>query len=232
MKAYYLWWSAININAWLWSAVFHTRGQFLSSSPSGSKKTNDRRSDLPFTEKMDYFSAASAILFGLYYSVVRLFHIYPLTPRECMVLPEYQPERARILRLLWSAFCILLFLGHITYLSILPRFDYTYNIIFNLALGLTYNALWLVYSLPSSLSLMQRFPSRPKSYRPAFATQPAILVVLAMMAMSFELCDFPPWRRIIDAHALWHLSTAPLVAFLYEFTIQDALDEGWLGHKA
>ena len=28
MKAYYLWWSAININAWFWSAVFHSRGQY------------------------------------------------------------------------------------------------------------------------------------------------------------------------------------------------------------
>ena len=25
-----------------------------------------------------------------------------------------------------------------------------------------------------------------------------------------EFADFPPWRGLVDAHALWHASTVPL----------------------
>ena len=191
-------------------------------------------SDLPFTEKMDYFSAALAILYALYYTVVRLFHIYPthLQDRLYLVSPPRAVTSNNTAHKLWSATCALVYLAHISYLILLPRFDYTYNIVFNVVLGLTHNALWLIYSLPASISLLQRFPSKPKSYRPSFASQPAILVAFTMAATTFELFDFPPWGRIIDAHSLWHLSTAPLVMLLYNFLINDALDEGWRGHKA
>jgi hypothetical protein len=53
-----------------------------------------------------------------------------------------------------------------------------------------------------------------------------------MAATSLELFDFPPWHRTIDAHSLWHLSTAPLVFFFYDFLIKDARDEGWRAEKA
>jgi hypothetical protein len=44
----------VGINAWLWSAVFHSR-------------------DKPTTEKFDYFSAAFLILFQIYVALVRLW---------------------------------------------------------------------------------------------------------------------------------------------------------------
>jgi len=103
---------------------------------------------------------------------------------------------------------------------------------FNLVLGLTHNALWLIYSLPASMSLLRRFPSRPKSYRPAIASRAALLVALTMAATSLELFDFPPWGRTIDAHSLWHLSTVPLTGLFYDFLIEDALDDGWREVKA
>jgi hypothetical protein len=46
----------VNINAWLWSSVFHTR-------------------DTPLTEKLDYFSAGLAILIGLYMGTCRVFYV-------------------------------------------------------------------------------------------------------------------------------------------------------------
>jgi post-GPI attachment to proteins factor 3 len=179
-------------------------------------------SDLPITEKLDYFSAALSILYGLYYSVVRLFHIYP-PPRRRQALASSSNKTYKI----WSASCLLIYLAHVSYLSILPRFDYTYNIVFNLILGLTHNILWLIYSLPASMPILRRFPFRSRSYRPAFASRAALLVALTMAATTFELFDFPPWGRKIDAHSLWHLSTAPLVILFYDFLIKDALDEGW-----
>ena len=47
------------LNCWFWSCVFHTR-------------------DTPFTEKMDYFSAFSAVLFSFYAMIVRCCYMLPL----------------------------------------------------------------------------------------------------------------------------------------------------------
>ncbi|KAF8071675.1 Per1-like protein [Lyophyllum atratum] len=203
MRSFYLAWSLTSINAWIWSSVFHTR-------------------DLPVTEKLDYFSAALAILYALYYTVVRLFHLYPRYSRLTL------SDASRTTNLAyksWSLLCITTYVAHVSYLSLLPRFDYTYNMAFNLVIGLTHNALWLLYSLP--ISLIRRFPSRPKAYRPDYVGKAAIFVALTTAATALELFDFPPWGRIIDAHALWHLSTAPIALFWYDFLVDDALDGSW-----
>jgi hypothetical protein len=39
--------------------------------------------------------------------------------------------------------------------------------------------------------------------------------------------DFPPWGRVVDAHALWHLATVPIAVMWYDFLVLDALDDGW-----
>ncbi|CAL1703246.1 unnamed protein product [Somion occarium] len=208
MKRYYLGFALVSINAWIWSSVFHTR-------------------DLPTTEKLDYFSAAAAILYAIYYTVVRLFHLYR-DDRDRLTNLESQP---RIIYKLWTAICVTLFIGHVSYLTLLPRFDYTYNMAFNLIIGMMHNLLWLLYSLPSSVQLIRRFPSRPRSYRPTYANKPGIFVLLMTAATSLELLDFPPVLRIIDAHSLWHLATAPIAALWYEFLIEDSLDDGWRGQR-
>ncbi|KAJ7494395.1 Per1-like protein [Mycena galericulata] len=209
MKMYYIVWSFTGLNAWIWSAVFHTR-------------------DNSITEKLDYFSAALTILYALYYTVVRLFHLYP-TPRRTRLtlsnphpLPISSPTHNA-----WSLLCIFVYLGHVSYLMLLPRFDYTYNIVFNMVIGLSHNALWLMYSLPASLSIIRRFPGRPKSYRPSFVTNAAVFVALTTAATALELFDFPPILRVIDAHSLWHLATAPIAVLWYGFLLEDARDESW-----
>ncbi|KAG2073480.1 Per1-like protein [Suillus decipiens] len=207
MRSYYLTWVILSINAWFWSAVFHTR-------------------DLPNTEKLDYFSAALVILYALYHTVLRLFNLYPA--RSC----ESGRTQRTPVHLLWSSICIIAYLTHVTYLSILPRFDYTYNMTFNLAVGLTHNLLWLLYSFPVSLPLIRRFPFKSKTYRPPYASKAAAFIALTTVATALELFDFPPWGRIIDAHALWHLSTAPIAKFWYDFVIQDSLDDGWREPKS
>ncbi|EKM56076.1 uncharacterized protein PHACADRAFT_257133 [Phanerochaete carnosa HHB-10118-sp] len=207
MRQYYLVFAAVSLNAWIWSSVFHTR-------------------DMPITEKLDYFSAALAILYALFYTVVRLYHPYPLSTHPS----KASLARSRI-HLLWATLCSLAYVGHVAYLSVLPRFDYAYNMAFNLAVGMTHNVLWLLYSFPSSLSIFRRFPGRPRDYRPTYTSKAAIFVLLTTAATSLELFDFPPWRRIMDAHSLWHLATAPIAVFWYEFLIEDALDDGWKAGK-
>jgi hypothetical protein len=100
---------------------------------------------------------------------------------------------------------------------------------FNLIIGLTHNVLWLIYSLP--IPLIRRYPSQPKSYRPPFTINAAVFVVLTTSATALELFDFPPWAGIIDAHALWHLSTAPIALFWYDFLVEDSLDHSWRNHR-
>ncbi|EGN96362.1 hypothetical protein SERLA73DRAFT_59005 [Serpula lacrymans var. lacrymans S7.3] len=207
MKLYYLVWAFISVNAWTWSSIFHTR-------------------DLPFTEKLDYLSAAMAILFALYYTVLRFYHLYPLV-QGCTQNAAISQQWRKPLYLAWSSACTIIYIAHVSYLTLPPRFDYSYNILFNLSLGLIHNFLWLAYSLPASFSVLRRFPFRPKSYRPKFASKAAVFVLLTTAATALELFDFPPWGRIIDAHSLWHLSTAPIVKFWYDFLIEDALDDGW-----
>lgn len=167
---------------------------------------------------MDYFSAAATILFGLYLTVIRNFHLY-------------HPSRTTMRRT-WSTLCFVALAGHITYLSIRPRFDYTYNIISNSVVGLTHNIIWTLYSLPSSLSVFKRYPHRPRSYRPGHATNAAPLVIFTTAATLLEVFDFAPIAGTIDAHSLWHLSTALIAPFWYQFLLDDSRDRGWTLEKA
>ncbi|KAF7294588.1 Post-GPI attachment to proteins factor 3 [Mycena indigotica] len=200
MKSYYVLWAFTGLNAWIWSAVFHTR-------------------DWPITEKLDYFSAALTIFYALYYTVIRLFHLYPTARRNRLTLSTFNSsgDEGSALKA-WSILCILVYIAHVSYLLFLPRFNYLYNILFNAVVGLTHNALWGLYAFPSSIPVFKRFPSRPKSYRPPFCD--GVL----------ELFDFAPFLRVIDAHSLWHLATAPIAAGWYTFLIQDAREDSWRSH--
>lgn len=163
-------------------------------------------------------------MYALYLTVIRTFHLYANSgPRSTSPARALKP---------WTLTCLVVYIGHVTYLSILPRFDYTYNMAFNLALGLAHNILWTIYALPSSRSPLPRFPFRPKEYRPAFVSKAPAFVLLMTAATALELLDFPPWMFIIDAHALWHLSTVPITIFWYDFLVEDALDEGWRFQKS
>ncbi|PPQ71700.1 hypothetical protein CVT24_007897 [Panaeolus cyanescens] len=209
MRHYYLVWSWLSINAWVWSSVFHTR-------------------DLPLTEKLDYFSAALAIIYALYFTLIRLFRLYPTSGRTRLTLSTRSSDS--IARRILSIVITLIYLGHVSYLSLLPRFDYTYNMAFNLTIGMSHNILWLLYSLP--FAIFRRFSSQPRSYRPGFVYKAGVFVLLTTCATALELFDFPAWRRIIDAHSLWHLATAPIALCWYDFLAEDSLDPSWRDQKS
>ncbi|KAL7748642.1 hypothetical protein RI367_006053 [Sorochytrium milnesiophthora] len=161
------------INAWLWSAVFHTR-------------------DLPWTEKMDYFSAALTILCGLFAGVVRIFRLR--SGAVCAVL---------------AASLTYTFYRHVHYLTNRDRFDYTYNMAFNVAIGVAHSLLWLVW--------VARNWSRSRQL-----CRLCLGCVLALSAaMSLELFDFPPIAWTLDAHSLWHAVTVPIAMVWYRFLALD-----------
>lgn len=235
MRPYYLGWGIVNINAWIWSVVFHTRGKrivsWLFKLFCGSYGVLIRFAvfllDLPITEKLDYFSAGLAIVYSLYYTVIRLFHLYPASTSPSRSVKSTKSQK-HFIWTIWTTFCVTIYTIHILYLSISPRFDYSYNMAANLVLGIVHNLLWTTYAGPF---WTRPFPYKPRGYKPEFAYKAGLFAILTFAATALELFDFPPWNRIIDAHALWHLSTSPIVLLWWSFLINDALDEGWRFEK-
>ncbi|KAL9939965.1 hypothetical protein V8E36_000670 [Tilletia maclaganii] len=302
LKLVYILHSLISINAWTWSAVFHAR-------------------DKPLTERLDYFSAASTLLSGLFFTICRLFRLEPDAPRFSTLLRSF-------------AFVFVL---HCLYLSF-GRFDYGYNVLACLFVAAVHELLWLAFSLRPSVfpsnQLLERYHSNRAAYRaakpqtsniatasgssgvggvggaavapphfassaaatssssplPAPAAWPAAtykghsppgasisgalngsshphppphplalttttttssssslangppsssrearrdlqrILLLLLAAMSLEIFDFPPLFRTLDAHALWHAATVPLVRMWYDWLIRDAREcvfSGW-----
>ncbi len=157
-------------------------------------------------------------------AVVRLFHLYP----GALTFPS-RPERRPLFHG-WRALAAVAYTGHVAYLGLGSRFDYTYNIIFNVTVGLVHHALWLSFALPGKAPF-SRFAMMPREYRPAHAGTAALIVGLTTGATALELLDFPPLGRVVDAHALWHLATVPLGVMWYDFVITDAQDAGWKGQR-
>jgi len=174
-RPYYAALALVSCAAWALSALFHTR-------------------DFALTERLDYFGAAASVLYGLYYTVVRLARLYrPGTPARP------RPRRRAVLRL-WTALCLALYAAHVGFLT-LVRWDYTYNMAANVAVGVVQNALWTAYSV-----------RRWRHTHRAWAAWPGLAVAWVMMAMGLELFDFPPLWGALDAHSLWHAGTvAPAV---------------------
>ena len=84
--------------------------------------------DFPFTEKMDYFSAMAVILFGLIMVLHRIFYIRFLSVLSFLILLAG----------------MIFYLFHISYLSFY-RFDYGYNMIAGVTVGVSQNVCWLAW---------------------------------------------------------------------------------------
>jgi hypothetical protein len=171
---------------------------------------------------MDYFSATATIMCTLLYTLVRTFHLFPRTPGR----PRGSPAMYWLVGLFSMAYVM-----HITYLLSGPRFDYGWNVLFNLIMGVTHLGLWSLFSLSFSVRLPWPLSMIPTPYppldpltivpKPPWSGRSAILVIATTAAMSLELFDFPPILRIVDAHSLWHLATIFIARGWYGFLIRD-----------
>lgn len=147
--------------------------------------------DFPLTEELDYFAAGANVLYGLYYTPIRIFR-----------LDLGGPKTDSILRA-WTTLCILLYIGHVTYLKCYD-WDYTYNMAANVVAGVLQNAMWTIFSI-----------GRYRKTKRLISATPGLVVAWLVMAMSLELLDFPPLWGNIDAHSLWHLGTVGPTVFMY-----------------
>lgn len=189
------------INTWVWSAVFHTR-------------------DVGWTEKADYFSAAGTMLCGLWIAGIRLGGLYGGAG-------GHRTSRSTLART-WTTLCLVIFLLHCLYLSHTPRFNYTYNMQFNILIALLQILLWSTWSIRHLFLLPAPSPSlyaSPTPTRAPHAHLPLLPLILLPALTALELLDFGPlglgaWR-LLDAHALWHASTVVVVRMWYGFLGRD-----------
>lgn len=139
--------------------------------------------DTPLTEKLDYFSAALSILWTLYIALLRFMHL------------STRPTIRRLLLISLGG----VYLAHISYLS-LWKFDYAYNMLFNIVLGLMHNAIWFIwcgyhYLLSSPTASLYptsaKRETKPSRERPPHIHLPLIVLTGFMAAMGLEIMDFP-----------------------------------------
>ncbi|XP_053425478.1 post-GPI attachment to proteins factor 3 isoform X2 [Nycticebus coucang] len=109
----------------------------------------------------------------------------------------------------FRVFLLLLLTAHISYLSLI-HFDYGYNLAANVAIGLVNMMWWLAWCLWNR----RRLPHVRK----------CMVVVLLLQGLSLlELLDFPPLFWVLDAHAIWHISTIPVHVLFFSFLKDDSL---------
>lgn len=123
---------------------------------------------------------------------------------------------------LWVAASRTLLLSHVRQLSLLiflltlygihlnsmiHHFDYGYNTLVNAFFAFISSFFWLYWAL-------QR---RDRHY-----VWILVLAIVGVYPMTLlEFFDFPPLFNLLDAHALWHLSTIPFSFVMYEGVIRD-----------
>ena len=183
LRKYYVAFGYFGMASWVFSMIFHTR-------------------DFGVTEKLDYFAAGASVLYGLYYTPIRIFRMDQRKP----------PVKQTLLRL-WTVTCVLLYVAHVSYLT-LWRWDYSYNMAANVAAGIVQNVLWSWFSV-----------TRYRKSKKPWAAWPGLIVAWIVMAMSLELLDFPPVWGMVDAHSLWHLGTVGPTIWWYKYV----LSPGFLG---
>ncbi|CAG0924772.1 unnamed protein product [Notodromas monacha] len=148
--------------------------------------------DTPFTEKLDYAGGMIANVAALTAVTVRLVGIERLTRTGTMIM--------------LGAGCSFVY-RHLKFLFGVS-FDYGYNMKVHLAIGGFHVIGWLCWAFLN------------RSTCP-YAWKGAAVNFLMAATMALELLDFPPFLWTLDAHALWHLSTIPLIPLWYSFVIDD-----------
>lgn len=194
----------VSIVGWTFSTLFHIR-------------------DNPVTETLDYFGAFGIMLANLNLIVVRYTRIF---------------ERKRVLAL-WQASLVAVYILHC--LKLRANWNYSYNTFANLVVGLSAMLLWIVHSLQVNSQYKRHFfvynnslqllPFETKiltklnylsiSRSRLIPLLPVGLNLWLVFGMSFEICDFAPIWRLLDAHALWHLFTIFPTIIWFDWNIWD-----------
>ena len=151
--------------------------------------------DLPWTEKLDYFCATSLVMFNFYFLLFRL---------SLLIFSKYRS----VINGASAVVLLCVYLAHILYLSLI-KFDYGYNMVFNVVCGILYSGL--------TIGVYCCFKKTLPHFWKLFA-----IIILTSLFVNFELFDFSPIFWVIDSHSVWHFLTIPLPLLFYSFTKDDA----------
>ncbi|KAL9913996.1 per1-like protein PGAP3 isoform 1-T1 [Glossina fuscipes fuscipes] len=124
----------------------------------------------------------------------------------CMLLRMLH-RKSILLRGFISLGVLSYYINYFAYLSA-GKFSYSTNMVANVVTGVLGGLGWILWSF------------RVRHYRPYYRKIQTFYLLMGL-SMSLELLDFRPILWIIDAHALWHLSTAFLAPLFYSFVIED-----------
>nr|SVE92417.1 EOG090X0702 [Megafenestra aurita] len=148
--------------------------------------------DVRFTEIMDYLGAFSMVLFSVYHFSLRATALSSFSSLSSIIFGS----------------AIGLFFVYHSYTTFFVKMDYGYNMLINIAFGAVNILGWSVWCF-------KHYKKRPYVKRcAAFTSLVAVTTLL-------EILDFPPFFWVLDAHALWHMTTSPLVVLWYRFLIDD-----------
>jgi post-GPI attachment to proteins factor 3 len=148
--------------------------------------------DNKWTEAADYFSAILGLSYLIWVVVVRL------VGAACDV-------RRRAARVCTGTALVCHYIYHVR--RMLHSFDYGYNMQVGVSMAVINAVGWAWY--------LWRIRQRPYQKRMA-------LTLLGLnVSIALELFDFPPVFQLFDAHAAWHLVTAPLTWQWYQHMITD-----------
>ena len=149
--------------------------------------------DVDLTERLYYLSTSAQAVYGLYYAPIRVFRL------------EY-PERlggyaGAILRF-WTTLCVSAYAALFAYQVL--WFDRPVIIAATVVLEIAAAAIWTAFA----------------SYRflitdELWTAWPAFISGLNIAVLGLRSLDFPPWRRVIDAHAVRHLASAVPIFWWY-----------------
>ena len=138
--------------------------------------------------------------------------VYSLLAFFLRILGSWRsPKGIKLSNIVAIIACGTLFVRHIFLLNSTDRFDYGYNMAVNIGVGVINSICWLFWC--------QRHWNSNR-YR-KYVKNAVISVLLLDLFVLLELLDFVPIFWILDAHALWHLSTVPIHYFWYQFVTDD-----------
>lgn len=181
--------------------------------------------DFPITETLDYVGAGAIIAANLNAIVIRRYELF-------------RADKAGKRKVFQLMLVVVLSLH---YLKLYYSWDYTYNMQFNVVLGLAALALWIAHSV----SVQRQYLRRPHFFNNSihllpYETRilnklnlvglsrtkyipliPVALNVFLLAACTLEMTDFEPIACLVDAHSLWHLCTIIPPIVWYDWNIWD-----------
>lgn len=188
--------------------------------------------DLVITEILDYYGACLIIIGNFYVITARYFNL-----------------KGKQL-LMFQVVVMVMYFGHMFKMYI--KWDYNYNIIYNMILGLCSMSLWILHSagiarvytenyyvLNNSITLLPYETKILTKLNPLQLSRPKIIpyipIVLnlwMLVAMGFEVWEFEPIWNLIDSHSLWHLLSYFPQLIWYDWNIWDVEVNRILATKA